>query len=81
MRPLKQRNAVIILIASFIFYWYTNLKRVEVGYYPSDAVLDAAKMSDITFWMTLNTVAYVIFLASMTGTLVAYLTNGSNKKG
>ncbi len=52
---------VLLISASIIVYHYSNIKRVEGGYF-TDSV-----------WITINTVAYIFFFAILTGYAVSKL--------
>ncbi len=58
-----------IIIFSTLLYYYSNQKRVEGGYFNDP------------FWITVNTIAYILFFAVMTGFVVGKVVKNKKQKG
>lgn len=67
LKSKKMLIPVIILVLLAIAFWYTNVKRVEAGYF------------DDGYWITVKSTS-ILFLASMTGMVIAFLLNNNGGK-
>lgn len=52
---------LFVTAAASLVYYYSNIKRVESGYFTDP------------LWITINSAAYIIFFATITGFVVAKL--------